>query len=45
MPNDAKLGLVVGIGVVIAIAVVYYRKDLPAQAKAGGHRHLGRRRL
>ena len=27
MPNDAKLGLVLGIAVVIAIGVVYYRKD------------------
>jgi nucleoid-associated protein YgaU len=28
MPNDAKLGLVVGVGVVIAIAVVFFRKDV-----------------
>jgi hypothetical protein len=27
MPNDAKLGFVVGVGVVIAIAVVFFRKD------------------
>lgn len=27
MPNDAKLGLVLGIGLVIAIGVVFYRKD------------------
>lgn len=27
MPNDAKLGLVVGVGLVIAVAVVYTRKD------------------
>jgi len=27
MPNDAKLGLVLGLAVVIAIGVVYYRKD------------------
>jgi hypothetical protein len=27
MPNDAKLGLVCGVGLVIAIAVVFYRKD------------------
>jgi nucleoid-associated protein YgaU len=27
MPNDAKLGLVIGVGVVIAIAVVFYRQD------------------
>jgi nucleoid-associated protein YgaU len=31
MPNDAKLGLVVGVGVVIAVAVVFFRKD-PAVA-------------
>jgi hypothetical protein len=28
MPNDAKLGLVVGVGLVIAVAVVFFRKDL-----------------
>jgi nucleoid-associated protein YgaU len=28
MPNDAKLGLVVGVGVVIAIAVIFSRKDI-----------------
>ncbi len=27
MSNDAKLGLVVGIAVVILIAIVFYRKD------------------
>jgi hypothetical protein len=27
MPNDAKLGLVVGVGVVLAIAVVFFRKE------------------
>jgi hypothetical protein len=26
MPNDAKLGLVVGVAVVIAISVVFFRK-------------------
>jgi nucleoid-associated protein YgaU len=30
MPNDAKLGLVVGVGLVIAVAVVFFRKDGPA---------------
>ena len=29
MPNDAKLGMVVGVGLVIAVAVVFYRKDAP----------------
>jgi hypothetical protein len=27
MPNDAKLGLIVGVGLVIAVAVVFFRKD------------------
>jgi hypothetical protein len=27
MPNDAKLGLIVGVVVVIAVAVVFFRKD------------------
>jgi nucleoid-associated protein YgaU len=31
MPNDARLGLVVGVAVVIAIAVLFYRKEVPAQ--------------
>jgi nucleoid-associated protein YgaU len=30
MPNDAKLGLVVGVGLVIAVAIVFFRKDAPA---------------
>ena len=34
MPNDAKFGLVVGVGLVIAVAVVFFRRDLPAP-KAG----------
>ncbi len=28
MPNDAKLGLIVGVGLVIGVAMVYFRKDL-----------------
>ncbi len=35
MPNDAKLGLVVGVGLVITVAVVFFRKDqmdLPSPA-------------
>lgn len=28
MTNDAKLGLVVGMGLVIVVAVVFFRKDL-----------------
>jgi nucleoid-associated protein YgaU len=29
MPNDAKLGLVVGVGLVIVVAVLAFRKDVP----------------
>jgi hypothetical protein len=29
MPNDAKLGLVVGVVLVIAIAVVFFRREAP----------------
>src|SRR5258708_37997740 len=29
MPNDAKLGLVVGVVLVVAIAVVFFRKEAP----------------
>jgi nucleoid-associated protein YgaU len=35
MPNDARLGLVVGVGVVIAVAVIYYRKAPESAAGAG----------
>jgi hypothetical protein len=28
MPNDAKLGLVAGVALVIAVAVVYFQSDL-----------------
>ena len=31
MPSDAKLGLVVGILLVIAVAVVFFRKEDPAR--------------
>jgi nucleoid-associated protein YgaU len=37
MPNDAKLGMIVGVGLVIAIAVVFFHKDAispPAGAEA-----------
>jgi hypothetical protein len=27
MPNDAKIGLAVGLGLVIGVAVMFYRKD------------------
>ncbi len=36
MPNDAKLGLVVGVGLTIAVAVVFFSKEPAAgQAKNG----------
>ena len=34
MPNDAKLGLVIGVGLVIAVAAVFFRKDLAASKAA-----------
>ncbi len=37
MPNDAKLGMIIGVGLVIAIAVVFFRKEgaaAPAGAEA-----------
>jgi len=36
MPNDAKFGLIVGVAVVIAIAVVFFRKEPgPSEPGAG----------
>ena len=35
MPNDAKLGLVVGVGLVIAVAVLFFRKEAPDGAPGG----------
>jgi nucleoid-associated protein YgaU len=35
MPNDAKLGLVVGVALVIAVAVLFFRKEAPAEGSAG----------
>ena len=35
MPNDAKLGLVVGVGLVIAVAVLFFRKDTPYGTPSG----------
>ncbi len=31
MPNDAKLGLVLGISLVVMIGMVYFRADSPAR--------------
>lgn len=35
MPNDAKLGLVVGVGLVITVAVLFFRKDVTAGPASG----------
>jgi nucleoid-associated protein YgaU len=35
MPNDAKLGLVIGVGLVITVAVIFFRKDLVTAQPAG----------
>ena len=35
MPNDAKLGLVAGMALVIAVAVVYFHNDLTASKSPG----------
>lgn len=34
VPNDAKLGLVVGVALVLTVAVIFFRKDTHAQALA-----------
>lgn len=36
MPNDAKLGLILGIGVVIAVAVLFFRQDPPKPTATPG---------
>jgi hypothetical protein len=35
MANDAKLGLVLGVAIVIVIALVFFRSDPAASANAG----------
>jgi hypothetical protein len=35
MPNDAKMGLVLGVGVVIVIAVVFFHKEPTAASPLG----------
>lgn len=34
MPNDAKMGLVVGVSLVILVAVFFFRKEAPASDPA-----------
>lgn len=34
MPNDAKIGMVCGLGLVIAVAIFLVRKDAPASGPA-----------
>ena len=34
MTNDVKLGLVLGLGLVLAVAVTYYSKEPPAAGEA-----------
>ncbi len=36
MPSDAKFGLVVGVSLVIAVAVVFFRKETPARPVSVG---------
>jgi nucleoid-associated protein YgaU len=37
MPNDAKLGLFFGMGLVIVVAVLFFRRDLPGVNLAAGN--------
>jgi len=37
MPNDAKLGMFFGVALVIVVAVVFFRKDLPGVNLAAGN--------
>ena len=34
MPNDAKLGLVTGLAMVVLIALLFFRKEAPAEVPA-----------
>jgi nucleoid-associated protein YgaU len=36
MPNDAKLGLVIGLGLVMVVAVIFFRRDLTTGPAAAG---------
>jgi hypothetical protein len=42
MPNDAKLGLVCGVGLVIAVAIVYFRREAPLMAVPSGPAAIGK---
>ncbi len=35
MPNDAKLGMVIGVGLVLAVAVLFFRRDDVTAAPQG----------
>ena len=37
MPNDAKLGLFFGMGLVMVVAVLFFRRDLPGVNLAAGN--------
>jgi hypothetical protein len=36
MSNDAKFGLIVGMGLVVAVALVFFRKDLLTAPNSSG---------
>jgi hypothetical protein len=42
MPNDAKFGLVCGVGLVIAVAVVFFRREAPLIALPSGPAAIGK---
>ncbi len=42
MPNDAKFGLVCGVGLVIAVAVVFFRREVPLIALPSGPAAIGK---
>jgi hypothetical protein len=42
MPNDARLGLVCGVGLVIAVAVIFFRREVPLIALPSGPAAIGK---
>jgi hypothetical protein len=38
MPNDAKLGLVIGVGLIIALGLMHSRNEVAAPAPASGNK-------